>query len=170
MTGDDERDESADRGFTVVDRRGREAETPEPGPAEPERDPGGAGGAPSGGRVSDEAPEPGGAAGAGRDFTLVDEPGSGPEQGGGEVPLPPVDFSGLALSLATSALYHLGLVADPESGEPGRVDLRLARHTIDTLELLETKTQGNLTEEESTLLANLLTELRMRFVEARDGA
>ena len=78
---------------------------------------------------------------------------------------PPVDFAGFLLSLGTSALYHLGLVADPETGKPAAPDLALARQTIDTLELLQTKTRGNLEPEEAELLANLLTDLRMRYVE-----
>lgn len=131
-------EEHKDRGFTVVDRRGGDDD-------------------------EEQAETPPSASAEGPDFTLVGEPHA---EGGGAEPLPPVDFSGLALSLATSALFHLGLVADPETGEPGRKDLRLARHTIDTLELLQDKTRGNLTEEEAALLANLLTELRMRFVEA----
>jgi hypothetical protein len=141
-------EEHKDRGFTVVDRRGADEEeaASEAEPAAPESPP---------------AEGPG--------FTLVGEPHAD-AHGADEGPLPPVDFSGLALSLATSALFHLGLVADPETGEAGPKDLRLARHSIDTLQLLQEKTRGNLTEEEAALLANLLTELRMRFVEAGRGA
>ncbi len=80
--------------------------------------------------------------------------------------LPEVDLPSFLLSLATSALYHLGLVADPQTGERAERNLPLARQTIDTLALLETKTRGNLTDEESELLTNLLTELRMRYVES----
>lgn len=110
-----------------------------------------------------------------RGFTIVDrrseedamEPAAA-EAAVGEAPAgpaPPVDFTAFLLSLATSALYHLGLVADPESGKPGELNLPVARQTIDTLELLEEKTRGNLTDEEQTLLGNLLAELRMRYVE-----
>jgi hypothetical protein len=42
----------------------------------------------------------------------------------------------------------------------------VARETIDMIELLEEKTRGNLTPDEATLLRNLLTDLRMRFVAA----
>jgi hypothetical protein len=38
------------------------------------------------------------------------------------------------------------------------------------IELLEEKTRGNLTDDEATLLRNLLTDLRMRFVTASRGA
>ena len=84
--------------------------------------------------------------------------------------LPPVDFSTFALSLGTSALYHLGVVPHPETGH--RVDppeLALARHTIDTLEMLEEKTRGNLEAPERELVQGMLYELRMRFVSAGKG-
>lgn len=79
--------------------------------------------------------------------------------------LPAIDFSTFVLSLSTTALYQLGLVADPTSGEKGAPDPLLARQTIDTLEMLRSKTRGNLDEEETKLLDSLLYELRMRLVE-----
>ncbi|UCE84913.1 MAG: DUF1844 domain-containing protein [Deltaproteobacteria bacterium] len=79
--------------------------------------------------------------------------------------LPAVDFSTFLVSMSTSALYNLGLVADPSTGKRGEVDLTAARHTIDLLEVLKEKTRGNLEEAETRLLDSLLFELRMRFVE-----
>ena len=104
-----------------------------------------------------------------RGFTIVDkredeEAEAASPEGPGS--LPPVDFPSFVISLGTSALYHLGLVPDPQTGQPGDKNMALARHTIDTIELLEQKTQGNLTDDEAALFQNLLTELRMRFVEA----
>ena len=100
-------------------------------------------------------------------FIIVDRRASAAEEGPAPAPsLPKADFAGLALSLATSALFHLGLVPDPQTGQPGTKNLALARHSIDTLELLEDKTRVNLTGEESQLLANLLTELRVHYVES----
>ena len=106
-------------------------------------------------------------------FTIVDRRGSRSEP---DAPpqerssLPQVDFAAIVLSFASSALFHLGLVADPETGQPGEKSLPLAQHSIDLLELLQRKTQGNLTAEEVQLLTNLLTELRVRFVESSRGA
>jgi hypothetical protein len=80
--------------------------------------------------------------------------------------LPRPDFAGLVISLGHSALFHLGLVADPHTGKKGERDLALARQTIDTLAMLEEKTRGNLTAEEARLLEELLYDLRARFVEA----
>jgi hypothetical protein len=79
--------------------------------------------------------------------------------------LPRIDFSTFVLSLSTSALCHLGLVEDPQTGRKGEADLPLASQTIDTLAVLEEKTRGNLDDEERRLLESLLYELRMRFVE-----
>jgi len=81
-------------------------------------------------------------------------------------PDPKVDFSMLAQSIAFSALHYLGLMTEPESGRASERDLPLARHNIEILELLEEKTRGNLSAEESKLIADLLYEVRMHFVEA----
>ena len=108
-----------------------------------------------------------------RGFTISDKRGQGDDDAASEgvaepkeAPIPEADFPSFLLSLATSALFHMGLIADPESGEKTAANLPLARHSIDTLALLQEKTQGNLTSEEEELLTNLLTELRMRFVDA----
>jgi hypothetical protein len=79
--------------------------------------------------------------------------------------LPKVDFSTFVLSLGTTALYQLGVLDDPESGEAGEADPLIAEQTIDTLEMLREKTRGNLDEVERKLIESLLHELRLRFVE-----
>src|SRR5688572_7384781 len=77
-----------------------------------------------------------------------------------------VTFVGFVLSLAHTAAYHFGDVADPVSGQPGPTNLAAAQQIIDILSLLEQKTRGNLTAEERQLMEQLLYELRMRFIEA----
>lgn len=99
-----------------------------------------------------------------RGFTMVGERAAGAED------LPKVDFAGFLISLGSSAFVHLGLVPDPETKATRSPNLAVARQTIDMIELLEEKTRGNLTNEEATLLRNLLTDLRMRFVEASRSA
>ena len=79
--------------------------------------------------------------------------------------MPRVDFSTFVLSLGTTALYQLGAVPDPATGEKVEPDPLVAQQTIDTLEMLREKTRGNLDDEERKLLDSLLYELRMRFVE-----
>ena len=81
----------------------------------------------------------------------------------GKCVMPEVTFTTLVLSLNNSALLHLGELADPETGQQNR-DLGLAKHTIDTLRLLQEKTVGNLTANEAELLENMLYDLRMRYV------
>jgi uncharacterized protein YjaG (DUF416 family) len=80
--------------------------------------------------------------------------------------LPEIDFSTLALSLATSAMVHMGLVPNPDGGAAEK-NLVLAQQTIDTLEMLQAKTRGNLTDDETKLLESVLYELRMNYVKAR---
>ena len=77
---------------------------------------------------------------------------------------PTIDFSTFVLSLASSAMMHLGKVPDPMGGAPG-VNLPLARQSIDMLAMLQTKTVGNLTEKEESLLKRLLHDVRMAWVE-----
>jgi hypothetical protein len=101
----------------------------------------------------------------GRGFSVGSE--SGRER---DSALPRVDFATFVLSLGTSALYHLGVIAHPETGRKlDPPELALARQTIDTLEMLEVKTRGNLDEPERQLVESLLYELRMRFVEQGKG-
>ena len=79
--------------------------------------------------------------------------------------LPKVDFSSFILSLYSSGLVQLGRVEDPSSGNKG-VDLVMAKHTIDMIEMLQEKTQGNLNADEENLFKALLSELRLAYVEA----
>jgi hypothetical protein len=78
-------------------------------------------------------------------------------------------FSGFILSMATTAALHFGDIANPHTGRKEEPDLESAGHIIEILEMLQQKTRGNLIPEEERLLDDLLYELRMRFVQARDG-
>lgn len=77
--------------------------------------------------------------------------------------LPEVTFSTFVLSLASSALVHLGEVPNPETGTVSR-DEALARNAIDVLTMLDDKTRNGLTDDESKLMRDVLYELRMKFV------
>lgn len=85
------------------------------------------------------------------------------DKGQKRAPLPEVNFSTFIFSLSSTALYHLGEIADPQTGER-KQDLPLAKHSIDTLGMLREKTKGNLTQDEERLLDSILTELRLRYV------
>ncbi|MDP2600753.1 MAG: DUF1844 domain-containing protein [Deltaproteobacteria bacterium] len=78
---------------------------------------------------------------------------------------PQLDFGTFVLSLAAAAQVHLGAAPDP-SGKTEK-NLDLAKQTIDLLALLEEKTKGNLTEEEAKILSQILTQLRLQYVEAK---
>jgi hypothetical protein len=82
------------------------------------------------------------------------------------VALGPIDFSTHILSLASSAMIALGKMPDPD-GKPHPIDLEAARHLIDVLAMLEHKTKGNLDEAEHKLLASLVYDLRVAFVDAQ---
>lgn len=76
----------------------------------------------------------------------------------------PSGFETLVSYLSTTAMFQLGLIPGP-SGEPMPVDMGNAQRTIDLLEVLQEKTTGNLTGDESHLLEDVLYELRVTFVE-----
>ncbi|MBW2658139.1 MAG: DUF1844 domain-containing protein [Deltaproteobacteria bacterium] len=90
------------------------------------------------------------------------EEGKVPDMGGKCV-MPEVTFFTFIMSLNTSVLYHLGEIADPESGEKN-LNLEAARHGIDTLVLIQSKTEGNLTGDEEEMLKNILYDIKLRFV------
>ena len=73
-------------------------------------------------------------------------------------------FAGMVMQQTNMALMFLGQVPHPESGQHVH-DLEAARMFIDQLEMLETKTKGNLDPREEALLKRSLTALRMAFVE-----
>lgn len=77
-----------------------------------------------------------------------------------------VDFSTHVLSLASSALIALGRMPAPD-GQSHPIDVESARYLIDVLAVLEVKTKGNLDEAESKLLASLIYDLRVAFVDAQ---
>ncbi|MFP6637858.1 MAG: DUF1844 domain-containing protein [Nitrospinaceae bacterium] len=74
-----------------------------------------------------------------------------------------IDFSTFIMSLTSSAFYHLGDIADPETGKT-ETNLPAVQQTIDMLIMLSKKTQGNLNQEEVKLLEQLVYELQMKFV------
>lgn len=79
---------------------------------------------------------------------------------------PKIDLTTFFLSISSAAFMGLGVRPPGESPEE-KVDLELARHNIDLLELMQEKTRGNRTPEEDRLIEQLLFETRMRFVEVQ---
>jgi hypothetical protein len=78
--------------------------------------------------------------------------------------IPPATLSFLIQTLGSQAIVALGIVPGP-SGEKHPKDLAMGKHFIDMLEVLESKTEGNRTPEESEMLRTWLTQLRLTYVE-----
>ena len=117
----------------------------------------------------------------GRGFRVIDRRGEArpePEATAPKTPPEPTQeslteedaFAHFIMSLATSAYMHLGLVAPPGEDKVEK-NLSLAKQSIDILGLLAEKTKGNLSPKEDTLLKQVLSELRLHFInEQRRGA
>jgi len=80
--------------------------------------------------------------------------------------LPPASFEVLISTLMAQALTAMGKLPDPVQGHPV-VRPDLAKHYIDMLGMLEQKTKGNLTTDETGVLDDVLHQLRMTFVTTR---
>ena len=72
-------------------------------------------------------------------------------------------FDVFVSGLSMEALIGLGDLPHPTTKKRG-VNLPQAKYLIDLLGILEEKTRGNLTAEESQLLQDLLYQLRMRYL------
>ncbi len=77
---------------------------------------------------------------------------------------PPASFSELINSLALQVVMSLGLMTMP-NGERIPPNLESAKFLIDTLDVLDQKTKGNLTPEEKHFLDQTLYDLRMAYVQ-----
>lgn len=72
------------------------------------------------------------------------------------------NFVTLVASLATQAMFALGAMAQPGSQQV-MVNLDQAEFSIETLKVLQDKTQGNLNEEEQAHLTEAISELQRLF-------
>jgi hypothetical protein len=124
-----------------------------------------AGVSPRGGEAAGESSEP---------PPPREEPPTEPSPGGSRPPLeipgtPPElgapSFLDLVAMLAQPVALYLGDAQLPD-GETAE-DLDMARFHIDLLDLLREKTAGNLSQQESAALEELLYQLRMRYVRKR---
>lgn len=143
-------EEQEEKGFVVSDRRlftpsgERIMDTGQPEPAEPESPP------------SPEQKAPATAA----------SPQTPPTEADAPQDLPPVDFASFVMMLTNNVMVFLGQVPNPLTQQP-QVDLGQAQHTIDILMMLREKTRGNLTDEEEHFLQELLPQLQMAYVQAK---
>ncbi|MBE0605019.1 MAG: DUF1844 domain-containing protein [Deltaproteobacteria bacterium] len=158
----EEKEEKEDKGFKVIDRRGREEEpTPPPAPPPKENHPSAA--------SEDNPPAP----------PPQENPSSAPTEGNlsppagvqsekdsareGASALGVPRFLDLVQSLQMGAMVGLGLLQGPDGKRPP-VDLPAAKDAIDLLGILQEKTKGNLTKEEEEVLREGLYHLRMGYM------
>jgi len=73
-------------------------------------------------------------------------------------------FLQLVLGLQQAAMVALGKLMNPMSGKIER-NLEAARNTIDTLSAIEVRTRGNLESDEQRVLTQVLTDLRMNYLD-----
>jgi len=73
-------------------------------------------------------------------------------------------FLSLILSLEMAVMQQMGKLLNPLTGKIER-DLNQARSTIDLLNALKARTQGNLSPEEEGVFNQVLTQLQLNFVE-----
>jgi len=79
----------------------------------------------------------------------------------------PSSFVALVTGLGAQAQILLGVIENPLTKTKDEVDLERAQNVIALIEMLEEKTRGNLTGEETGFLTRILADLRMRWVEAK---
>lgn len=73
-------------------------------------------------------------------------------------------FLQLVLGLQQAAMVALGKLMNPMSGKLER-NLEAARNTIDTLGALEARTEGRLEPDEQRVLTQVLTDLRLNYLD-----
>jgi hypothetical protein len=73
-------------------------------------------------------------------------------------------FLDMVALFGTQAMIALGKLANPVTGKAEK-NMAAARLFIDTLEMLEKKTKGNLNSDETKVMHATLTDLRLMYVE-----
>lgn len=89
----------------------------------------------------------------------TEKPQEQPERG----PLPDADMTGLISMLATQAFFAMGAFGG-EEGQESKIDMDMAKYSVDMLGVIEEKTKGNLSEQEAAALESTLHQLRMTYV------
>ena len=81
----------------------------------------------------------------------------------------PAGFVSFVMSIASNAASSLGMMEHPVT-HSREVNLEVAKHWIDVLGMLETKTRNNLLPQEEKILEGLLADLRMQYVSLTGSA
>ncbi len=155
-----EEEREHEKGFRVVDRRRftSEGEAREGAPPESASSPEPVRPAPEAPRRESREQPPQAQQQKGRGDPRQAAPEPQPEQQGG------IDFLAFCASLATNALAAMGALPEHEArGLPRSPEL--AREYIEILAMLQQKTRGNLSRQEEQALTQMVSELKMHFVE-----
>ena len=83
------------------------------------------------------------------------------------VNLEEANFISIIMRMATGAYISLGMVEDPIGGEK-RKDIEMTKYLIDSLRILKEKTKGNLEKEEEGYLDQVIADLELNFVNAKE--
>ncbi len=78
-------------------------------------------------------------------------------------------FANLVMMLSSTAMQQMGKLVDPQSGTC-EAHLESAQALIDMLDVLKARTAGNLAKEEQHLLDDVLSSLKMTYVETAAAA
>ena len=81
----------------------------------------------------------------------------------------PAGFVNFVMSIASNAASSMGMMEHPVTHQR-EVNLEIAKHWIDVLGMLETKTRNNLLPQEDKILEGLLADLRMQYVSLSGSA
>ncbi len=76
------------------------------------------------------------------------------------------DFNTLIISIASSVVLSLGLEKNPQTDQFEK-NIDMARYNIDLLLILKEKTKGNLSTHEENYLNAIITDLQLKFVQAK---
>jgi len=77
-------------------------------------------------------------------------------------------FAQIVMMFASAAMQQMGKLVSRETGK-AEINLEAAQTSIDMLDMLETKTRGNLTADEEQMLKETLSSLKLTFVEMQAG-
>lgn len=99
----------------------------------------------------------------------TEQPAASQPSSGPHVPLPPANLTFLVSSLYIQGAMALGVLVDPATKKP-KLELEHAKHSIDLLTMLQEKTEGNRSPDESAELESALHELRLAYVTISEEA
>ncbi len=75
-----------------------------------------------------------------------------------------MEFEEFILSVAGSAYVQLGIVEDPFDNTK-KIDLEMAKASIELLKMLKEKTKNNLTAHEQELMESIISDLNEKYNE-----